>query len=706
MRLTVRTMLAWIDGVLTPSDQAALGEKVAASDVAGRLVERTKAAVQNPGLSAPAPIGRGLADDANTVAEFLDNVLDDERLAAFERVCVESDRHLAEAASCHGMLAEILREPGAIAPVDPRMRSRLIDRSKHPSADVVNVQPAAVAAPAARHRRRRRTRGAWGAAAAAVVLLVALVAALVWTLGVSGRRGGDRPGDRELAADATPIPAVGQDVENAMVEPVRDAPVEVPSAEPALPSTHDDHGESLAGDAREPDRSSSAVSPDASTMAGSRPVEQGEAMAIVAVPMQPEPSETSVESAVEAPHAVADDGRADSIVTGEGGPLLHRRVRGDESAWASLSAGAVLADREQLLAPPWCLPVFIVDGVRIRLGPSTLAMLSHDADGTPRLEVVFGRAVVSSSSADARIGIVAGGLSGVLSGMLRNPAGVEVVLVRADGAATGHRTAAVIAGDGDMIWRQTTDTGAAIDQPLIGVRAETLLAAHASIEWSETDPAAAVITPPAATPSWFAASDHTPRVYGRAVESLATALAEHDDGAIEIALHAMAGDRRVENRMIAAATLAMLGDYRDLVAVLGAEGPDELSEAQWTDLEAAAVPLALARGENAAAALAEAFRAAWPEATGEVLALLARGMSDEMLESGGDRTLIEALSDGHVAVRRYAIRRLVEIAPPDDRHRGIYRADRPEAMRRDGVAWWASQRERGRIRRGELEPKE
>ena len=75
MRLTVRTLLAWIDGVLAPEDQQALGEKVAASGVAPALVERTRAVVGHQGLSAPSPVGRGLADDPNTAAEFLDNVL-------------------------------------------------------------------------------------------------------------------------------------------------------------------------------------------------------------------------------------------------------------------------------------------------------------------------------------------------------------------------------------------------------------------------------------------------------------------------------------------------------------------------------------------------------------------------------------------------------------------------------------------------------
>jgi len=34
------------------------------------------------------------------------------------------------------------------------------------------------------------------------------------------------------------------------------------------------------------------------------------------------------------------------------------------------------------------------------------------------------------------------------------------------------------------------------------------------------------------------------------------------------------------------------------------------------------------------------------------------------------------------------------------RHRSLYRADRPAALRDDGIAWWKTQLDQGRIRRG------
>jgi hypothetical protein len=114
MRLTLRTMLAYLDEVLDPADSEALGKKINESEFASHLVQRIKTVSKKVRMDAPKLDGKGMGNDANTVSEYLDSTLPQDRVGDFERICLESDRHLAEAAACHQVLTLVLGKPADV----------------------------------------------------------------------------------------------------------------------------------------------------------------------------------------------------------------------------------------------------------------------------------------------------------------------------------------------------------------------------------------------------------------------------------------------------------------------------------------------------------------------------------------------------------------------------------------------------------------
>lgn len=114
MRLTLRTLLAHLDHTLDPDDDAAIAAKLRESDFASKLADHVRACLQSDALEAPSPLATGTADDPNRIGEYLDSVLSSEQVAEVERICLESDAHLAEVASCHQILTLVLAHPAEI----------------------------------------------------------------------------------------------------------------------------------------------------------------------------------------------------------------------------------------------------------------------------------------------------------------------------------------------------------------------------------------------------------------------------------------------------------------------------------------------------------------------------------------------------------------------------------------------------------------
>ena len=104
MRLTLRTLLAWLDDTLQPVEVRAIGKQVSESPFAQDLSDRIHRVTRQRRLSVPNSSGPD-GSDPNIVASYLDNDLDAEGVAEYEKKCLTSDVNLAEVASVHQILS-------------------------------------------------------------------------------------------------------------------------------------------------------------------------------------------------------------------------------------------------------------------------------------------------------------------------------------------------------------------------------------------------------------------------------------------------------------------------------------------------------------------------------------------------------------------------------------------------------------------------
>jgi len=143
MRLTLRTLLAYLDDILEPSQAKEIGARVSENSVASSLVARIRDVMRRRRIGSPELAGPGSAPDPNVVSEYLDNTLEPAVVADVEKVCLESDMHLAEVAACHQILTIVLGEPVTIR---PELRERMYALGK--PVDAAQAAAVAAAAPA------------------------------------------------------------------------------------------------------------------------------------------------------------------------------------------------------------------------------------------------------------------------------------------------------------------------------------------------------------------------------------------------------------------------------------------------------------------------------------------------------------------------------------------------------------------------------
>lgn len=124
MRLTLRTLLAYLDDILEDGDIQTLKAKIEESGLATQLIARIRNSVDHREIGALSPDAIGPLENANVMGEYLDSTLSPEQIAEIEQLCMESDTSLAEAAACHQILTVVLGEP---AQVKDSLRQQIYD---------------------------------------------------------------------------------------------------------------------------------------------------------------------------------------------------------------------------------------------------------------------------------------------------------------------------------------------------------------------------------------------------------------------------------------------------------------------------------------------------------------------------------------------------------------------------------------------------
>lgn len=753
MRLTVRTLLAWRDCVLSEEDQRDLDEKVLSHDAAQEIERRIERVLGNLDLPSPRVDAAGLSASANRMAEFLDNALPEECLGSFESNCIESDVQLCEAAECHQFLSEMLGQHELMAELTDEESHKLVALTSSKaslltgqvghSADMENAR----AIRAELDTLALDSRGEESAdvvvesrkkqlfAPLAIVVAIVLLLLLMSAFGVQLLRTFGRTQVQQQVAQS-PVPS-DLVFENNDAKPKMDQGQIQPTlgtelSEVGLPEKESDKSSRGVDGGAKP-RATQVVSSQTPTpsvpleaespfseadtpnptMVGNTMVPQGTAMAIGSSlsPAPPLPATTTTTNAnslqKNVPVLGPDEpilGFLESDANIGWGVVLHRNREADRrelDGWQALPTESAIGPYEEIQVPPGLSPVLDVGGVTVRMKPRTHAIFKLDSLQKPRIELLSGSIVIRSADDTAQIGIAAGGLNGIILSGLMGSVAIDVSKSPPDVLAARQtrqsQIARVCALEKPVEWKQTQPGGLPVARPLRGISEAFQLSPREILEWSEASPLEASLHTVDSLPAWAVSSRSLSRLKKSASESLAEAITRPEP--LLKSLIELSDDSRIENRMIAVETLALLGWYDQLVELLDSAprpGPGPSAE-MWKQLEGQSVPPALA-DVTQAFALKKSLRDHVRPEQGEILVgLAARSLLSDAKEARTPK-LISLLEDENIIFRRYAIqwlRELYEESPPD---MARYRADWSRKQLVEGADFWRKRYDQGLLR--------
>ena len=751
--------------MLSEADQRDLDEKVLTHVAAQEIEQRIERVLGNLDMPSPQVDATGLSASANSMAEFLDNALPEDYLGPFESNCIESDVQLCEAAECHHLLSELLGQQGLIEglPLNEcqmlvkltEAKTSLLSGQEGQATDIDNARSMRVELDAIDAESNTQTsQGVVGLrekkkhfAPAAIIIAVALLILLLSAFGFQlfstfgnshiQQQVAQQPSSTDLSMQvtdedpkvvATPRhatdikksleklpgkeagePAVEQSVSGAIiVKPRVPEGTETPKSTQSIP-VQKESAYPMVG-------TTAAANP---SMVSSARVSQGTAMAIgvpsgsvlnvPAASLETKSGTSGMDSDntslnIEEPVL----GFLESDANIGWAAVLHRNRltdRGELDGWLALPTESILGVYEEIQVPPGLSPVLDVGGVTVRMKPRTHAVFKLDSLQKPRIELLFGSIIIRSGNNTDQIGIAAGGLNGIILSGLSGSVTINVSRTP-DNILSARQTkqsqvARIIAQEKPVLWRQTQPGGLAVARPLRGVPEEFQLAPKEILEWSEISPLEASRRIVDSLPPWAASSRSLSRLEKSASEALAEAITQPDP--LLKSLIELSDSSRIENRIIAAETLALLGWYEQVIELLAASprpGPGPSAEL-WMQLERESIPPALADKTLAMAVKKSLRDHVNPEEGDALVGLATRTLDSESFDVQITK-LIDFLEDENIIFRRYAIQWLRELFEESASDAAKYRADWNEKQLAEGSDWWRKRYQQGLLRRRSL----
>jgi hypothetical protein len=386
MRLTLRTLLAWLDDTLQPSQVREIGVQVAGSPFAQELGERIHRVTRQRRLSVPSSSGPD-AVDPNIVASYLDNELDPDAVAEYEKKCLTSDVTLAEVASVHQILSLLGQKVKVPAAARSRMyqlvkgreaiRSRKSQAKRSETLEPVTrpIQPWVLPETPKRSWIQRFGPGI------ACLLLIGLSSASAWWSLTS---------PPPVAFWALPIPPAL--VNEKPVEPPGPRDKDEPGARPAPAPI------AAARTGKSEDTFAGAVRPAPAADLGGQPSKsEGEAPKTAQVP---DTAAKSKAITLPSPPPVGSVGSA----AANDGILL--RFNPDQRVWERLKGQTPLVPSNRLLCLAPFRATLTLGNVQIVLpGESEIRILPQSTTAAPALELMQGRLLVPPQPAGSlRVG--------------------------------------------------------------------------------------------------------------------------------------------------------------------------------------------------------------------------------------------------------------------------------------------------------------